>query len=60
MLIRSTNVAFADNYEAMSSSGLIRRNYRMSRNLINKNNLTESTNTAITYSLCCTSVKNTV
>ena len=37
---------------AMSSSGLTSKNYRMRTKLINNNNLTVSTNTAITYSLC--------
>ena len=41
----------------MSSSGLIRKNYRMRTNLINNNNLRLQHLTAITYSLCCTSVK---
>jgi hypothetical protein len=36
----------------MSSSGLIRKNYRMSVNLINNNNLMDKHDTAITYSLC--------
>jgi len=38
----------------MSSSGLTSKNYLMRTDLTNNNNnnLTESTNTAITYSLC--------
>jgi len=42
---------------AMCSSGLTRKNYRMRTELTNKNNLRLQHLTAITYSLCCTSVK---
>ena len=37
---------------AMRSIGLARKNFQKSRNLINNNNLMESEDTAITYSLC--------
>ena len=47
----------AANVLAMSSSELTHEDYRMRRNLINNNNLRIQHLTAITYSLCCTSVK---
>ena len=54
---RRTNVAMEHNVLAMSSSELTHEDYRMRRNLINNNNLRIQHLTAITYSLCCTSVK---
>lgn len=41
----------------MSSSGLITINFQIMTNDNKKQKLSDSTDTAIAYSLCCTSVK---